>query len=52
MEREKTKSCKRQSQEGLFACKKDKYIASFFFDDNILKISFTNLIFICLFKFS
>ena len=52
MEREKTKSCKHQSHECIFVRKKDKYIASFFFDDNILKISFTNLIFICLFKFS
>ena len=39
---DKTKSCKYQSHEGLFANKIDKYIVSFFFDDKVLKLSLLN----------
>ena len=34
--RGKTKLCKHRSHEGIFVREKDKYITSFFFDDNIL----------------
>ena len=36
--RDKTKSCKHQSHEGIFVSEIDKYIVSFFFDDEGLKL--------------
>ena len=36
--RDKTKSCKHQSHEGIFSIEIDKYIVSFFFDDKGLKV--------------
>ena len=40
--RDKTKSCKHQSHEGLFVSEIDKYIVSFFLDDKDLKLSLLN----------
>ena len=40
--RDKTKSCRHQSHEGIFVTEIDKYIASFFFDDKGLKLSLLN----------
>ena len=40
--RDKTKSCKHQSHEGIFVSETDKYIVSFFFDDKGLQISLLN----------
>ena len=40
--RDKTKSCKHQSHEGLFVSKIDKYVVSFFLDDKDLKLSLLN----------
>ena len=39
---DKTKSCKHQSHEGIFASETDKYIVSFFFDDKGLQLSLLN----------
>ena len=39
---DKTKSCKYQSHEGVFASETDKYIVSFFFDDKDLQLSLLN----------
>ena len=47
--RDKTKLCKYQSRESIFVSEIDKYIVSFFFDDNGLKLSLLNEY---LFKFS
>ena len=40
--RDKTKSCKHQSHEGIFVSEIDKYIVSFFFDEKCLKLSLLN----------
>ena len=40
--RDKTKSCKNQSYEGIFVSEIDKYIVSFFFDDKGLKLNLLN----------
>ena len=40
--RDKTKSCKDQSHEGIFVSETDKYIVSFFFDGKGLKLSLLN----------
>ena len=40
--RDKTKSCKYKSHEGIFSIEIDKYIVSFFFDDKDLKLSLLN----------
>ena len=40
--RDKTKSCKHQSHEGIFFSEIDKYIVAFFFDDKGLKPSLLN----------
>ena len=40
--RDKTKSCKHQSHEGIFVSETDKYIVSFFFDDKGLQLSLLN----------
>ena len=40
--RDKTKSCKHQSHEGISVSEIDKYIISFFFDDKGLKLSLLN----------
>ena len=40
--RDKTKSCKHQSHEGIFVSEIDKYIVSFFFDEKGLKLSLLN----------
>ena len=40
--RDKTKSCKHQSHEGLFINEIDKYINSFFLDGKGLKLSLLN----------
>ena len=39
---DKTKSCKHQSDKGIFVSETDKYIVSFFFDKG-LKLSLLNL---------
>ena len=31
-----------QKDEGIVVCEKNKYVASFLFDDNVLKFSFLN----------
>ena len=40
--RDKTKSCKHQSHEGIFISESDKYIVSFFFDDKGLQLILLN----------
>ena len=40
--RDKTKSYKHQSHEGMFFSEIDKYVVSFFFDDKGLKFSLLN----------
>ena len=40
--RDKTKSCKHQSHDGIFVSETDKYIVSFFFDEKGLQVSLLN----------
>ena len=40
--RDKTKSCKHQSHDGIFVSETDKYIVSFFFDEKGLQLSLLN----------
>ena len=44
--RDKTKSCKHQSHEGIFVSETDKYIVSFFFVYKGLKLSLINYLFV------
>ena len=40
--RDKIKSCKHQSHEGIFVSETNKYIVSFFFDEKDLQLSLLN----------